>query len=243
MKFVCPICGYVYDEAKESVTFEQLPDSWVCPWCGAAKSVFAPEKARGGKEAGTKAKNEAESSPRAVKEDGWKKGENGKDAEELSGVMEIHNDMRKLSAGELSALCSNLARGCEKQYKDREAELFLQIADYFASQVPSIENADMGDLKALLQGDLKEGYPALHGAAKEEGDRGTQRICVWGEKVTNIQNSLLMRYEREGEAFLADTQIWVCSVCGFIYVGDIPPELCPVCKVPDWKFDKVEGRD
>ncbi|MGM9662470.1 MAG: rubredoxin-like domain-containing protein [Oscillospiraceae bacterium] len=25
-------------------------------------------------------------------------------------------------------------------------------------------------------------------------------------------------------------------------MGDAAPELCPVCKVPSWKFEKVEGR-
>ena len=48
--------------------------------------------------------------------------------------------------------------------------------------------------------------------------------------------------EKEGEAFLKNTQIWVCTVCGFAYVGDSAPELCPVCKVPAWKFEKIEGR-
>ena len=50
------------------------------------------------------------------------------------------------------------------------------------------------------------------------------------------------RYKKDGEAFLQDTQVWVCTVCGFIYVGDSAPQLCPVCKVPAWKFEKVEGR-
>ena len=79
-------------------------------------------------------------------------------------------------------------------------------------------------------------------AAQGEGDRGAQRICVWGEKVTNMLYALLGRYQREGEAFLENTQVWVCSVCGFLYIGDTPPALCPVCKVPAWKFDKIEGR-
>ena len=48
--------------------------------------------------------------------------------------------------------------------------------------------------------------------------------------------------QKEGSAFLKDTDVWVCSVCGFIYTGDTPPELCPVCKVPAWKFEKMEGR-
>ncbi len=36
-KWVCSICGYVYDE---ETPFEQLPDSWTCPLCGQPKSVF-----------------------------------------------------------------------------------------------------------------------------------------------------------------------------------------------------------
>ena len=43
MKYVCSICGYVYDEAREAVPFAQLPNSWVCPLCGAPKSAFVPE--------------------------------------------------------------------------------------------------------------------------------------------------------------------------------------------------------
>jgi len=34
---------------------------------------------------------------------------------------------------------------------------------------------------------------------------------------------------------------WVCSVCGYVHEGDMPPEKCPVCKVPAEKFAKQEG--
>ena len=33
---------------------------------------------------------------------------------------------------------------------------------------------------------------------------------------------------------------WVCSVCGYIYEGENPPEFCPQCKVPADKFNKME---
>ena len=33
---------------------------------------------------------------------------------------------------------------------------------------------------------------------------------------------------------------WVCSVCGYVHEGDVPPENCPVCKVPAEKFNKME---
>ncbi len=50
-KYVCQVCGYVYDPAKgdpdngvePGTTFEELPDDWVCPVCGAAKDQFEPE--------------------------------------------------------------------------------------------------------------------------------------------------------------------------------------------------------
>ena len=41
MKYICDLCGYVYDDEKEAVKFEELPDSWVCPICGAGKDSFS----------------------------------------------------------------------------------------------------------------------------------------------------------------------------------------------------------
>ena len=45
MKYVCSICGYVYDEASEGTAFADLPDDWACPLCRAPKSAFAPQAA------------------------------------------------------------------------------------------------------------------------------------------------------------------------------------------------------
>ena len=39
-KYRCTVCNYVYDDAKEKVRFADLPKEWVCPVCGAPKSVF-----------------------------------------------------------------------------------------------------------------------------------------------------------------------------------------------------------
>lgn len=210
MRYVCTICGYIYDEAKEGVPFAQLPDTWVCPLCGAAKSAFVPEAAQ-----------PAAPAPRKP--------------------VVIDPDAQKLSPGAMAALFSNLARGCEKQYKPKEQALFLEIADYFAAAAPEVSDADEKLIAQLVQTDLTEHYPNLTAAAVEAQDRGTQRICVWGEKVTRMVQSLLARYEKEGEAFLEENDVWVCTVCGFIYVGKSAPALCPVCKVPDWKFEKIEG--
>ncbi len=39
-KWKCSVCGYIYDEAKETTLFEDLPEGWTCPQCGAPKSAF-----------------------------------------------------------------------------------------------------------------------------------------------------------------------------------------------------------
>ena len=210
MKYVCQICGYVYDDAKEKVPFEELPDDWKCPLCGAAKSDFKPEA-------------------------------NGDEKKEVTALEPMEADLEKLSAGQLAALCSNLARGCEKQYKQKEADLFKQLADYFTAVVPAVNDASVEKLAKELQTDA-DNYAAVRATADANADRGAARVCVWGEKVTRMLSSLVNRYLNEGEAMLKDTNIWVCTTCGFVYIGDTPPQLCPVCKVPDWKFEKIEGR-
>jgi Rubredoxin len=50
-RWVCGPCGYVYDPAEgdpdggiaPGVAFEDLPDDWVCPVCGATKDMFEKE--------------------------------------------------------------------------------------------------------------------------------------------------------------------------------------------------------
>lgn len=43
MKYTCSVCGYVYDESSEGLPFDQLPEDWSCPICGADKSQFTKE--------------------------------------------------------------------------------------------------------------------------------------------------------------------------------------------------------
>ncbi len=149
----------------------------------------------------------------------------------------------ELSPMELSILCSNLARGCEKQYLPQEAEDFNTLAAFFRQKAEPAANPSRAQLLALLEEDLNRGYPYGNAVAGEAGDRGALRCQVWSEKVTRMLQSLLHRYEAEGDKMLENTGVWVCSICGFVWVGDTAPELCPVCKVPAWKFEEAEGRD
>ena len=48
MKYVCNVCGWEYDEEAgcpdmgiaPGTKFEDLPDDWCCPVCGASKKNF-----------------------------------------------------------------------------------------------------------------------------------------------------------------------------------------------------------
>lgn len=40
MKYKCNLCGWIYDEEAEGTKFEDLPEDWTCPMCGAPKSEF-----------------------------------------------------------------------------------------------------------------------------------------------------------------------------------------------------------
>jgi len=51
-KYVCSVCGYVYDPAKgdpdngvaPGTSFEMLPADWTCPECGVGKEEFSPQE-------------------------------------------------------------------------------------------------------------------------------------------------------------------------------------------------------
>ena len=50
-KWVCILCGYVYDPAKgdpdngvePNTQFEDIPEDWMCPLCGGSKNDFEQE--------------------------------------------------------------------------------------------------------------------------------------------------------------------------------------------------------
>ena len=49
-KYVCDVCGYIYDPAEgdpdsgiePGTPFDQIPNDWACPQCGATKAQFSP---------------------------------------------------------------------------------------------------------------------------------------------------------------------------------------------------------
>lgn len=219
-KYVCEICGYVYDESlgdKETgispgKKWEDVSRDWKCPLCGASKTAFKEVK---------------------VKKTIFL----GAAPEEKEEELE---DLHELSFGELSALCSNLGKGCEKQYLFEEAKLFEDLSVYYQKKTKTDEENNIQKILASVEQDLSMPYKKAKDIALNANDRGALRSLVWSEKVTKLLKSILSRYEKEGESAFLSSNVFVCEICGFIYIGETPPDICPICKVPKSKITKVQ---
>lgn len=211
-KYVCQICGFVYDEdvgisasqIPAHTKWEDLDENWVCPICKASKTAF--------------------------------KREGGVEVEDVKRKP-IQQEWTNL---ELSILLSNLAKGCEKQYLVKEQSLFHQLADYYQKLDADLEVQSLEALGEYLDQDLRQNYPVAHSDTDQIKDRGAKRALVWSEKSTNMLQSLIERYQNEKETMVNDNKVFVCEICGFVYIGKEAPEICPVCKVPRLKIHEVK---
>ena len=197
-KYRCTICGYIYDEAKEKVKFVDLPDDWKCPLCGAPKSLFEEVKEE-------KAEIKKESKVEVIEED---------------------DDLRELSNYEISLICSNLARGCEKQYLEEEKDLFRELSKYYEG-LEEDKTGSLDDVINMIDSDINSFSKAVEVFSK------------YNDKSTNIMKVVIDTYKEKGIDYIKNTKIWVCDICGFVYIGDNPPKVCPVCKVPSLKILEV----
>lgn len=208
-KYRCTICGYIYDDTKNEVKFEDLPDDWKCPLCGAPKSLFEEVKEE-------KEEIKKESKVEVIEED---------------------DDLRELSNYEISLICSNLARGCEKQYLEEEKDLFRELSKHYEG-LEEDKAGNLDDVINMIDNDINNFSKEMEVFSKCD-DRGSKRVINWANKSTNIMKVVIDTYKEKGIDYIKNTKIWVCDICGFVYIGDNPPKVCPVCKVPSLKILEV----
>lgn len=221
MKYVCTVCGYVYDEdegipeysIKPGTKFASFPDSWTCPMCGSPKSAFVPVK-----------------------------GEKEEAKEQVEVETKEEEKLHQVSYAELSVMCSSLALSCDKEQLAKQKEDFAKLADYFESKASYKGQADLKALAELLNKDVSVHLPEGKKAAEDDKDRGAKRVLTWAEKVTNLLVALVGQYQDKGIDILMNTKIWVCDICGFVYIGEVPPAICPICKVPSFKILPIERK-
>ena len=223
-KYVCSICGYVYDEEKgipekgikPGTKWEDLPDDFKCPWCGAPKNMF-------------KEKEEEKEKTEKIEE-------HKEELEEKSDT--IKEDLRELSNSEIYYLCTSLAKGCEKQYLEEEKNLFFELSEFYKEK-ENVKEGSLRDIEKLMEEDNVKLTKAMD-ISDKFNDRGAKRVITWASKTTNIVKTIIEEYNTKGIEYLKNNKIWVCDICGFVYVGEKPPKICPICKVPNIKILEVE---
>ena len=237
-KYRCTICGYIYDEEVEKIKFEDLPEDWKCPLCGAPKNLFEEIIEENQKEIDNKNKINEKTNEEVFEE--YKELTNEEVFEEYKELTneEVFEEYKELTNEEMAYICSNLAKSCEKQYKEKEQKLYETLFKYYENKIVPKE-IEINELCNLYKEEIGL-YDEIKETAKKNNDSGTLRAITWSSKVSAIIRNIITEYQEKGIEYIKENKIWVCTICGFIYIGSNPPTYCPVCKVPNIKIVEVK---
>ncbi len=164
---------------------------------------------------------------------------------------ETNENLKNAFAGESQAnrRYAAFARKADEEGFPQIAKLFRAAAE--AEAIHALNHLKiMGELKetaanldAALSGEtfeFKEMYPKYLEIAKHEGNK----LAAWSFDVANkVEQIHANLYAKAIEALknnkaLAETDYYVCSVCGNTVEGS-PPERCPICGAPKNRFNKT----
>ena len=108
-----------------------------------------------------------------------------KETAKAEEILEKPHTEKELSPMEMSIICSNLARGCEKQYMPEESESFRKLAEFFRQKAEPVSNAGTETLLELIHHDISVGFPYGKSAARPwrtslsgVGRKGNENVAV-----------------------------------------------------------------
>ncbi len=210
--YVCSVCGYTYDEAKENVRFSDLPADWRCPLCRAGKEKFVEKAA-----------------PNAVnKYKGTKTEKNLMEA--FAGESMARNKY------------TYFANVAKEQGFEQIADIFMHTADNEKEHAKLWfkELGELGDTaKNLLhaaQGEHYEWTEMYANFAEDADAEGFPELAEKFRRVAKIEKSHEERYKAllhnvETETVFSKTEerLWECRNCGHLVIAKDAPEVCPTC--------------
>ena len=228
MKYICQICGHIYDEEKEGVPFEQLGDDWTCPKCHQTKYELKPveekedtDMAKTNPYAGTKTEKNLEAA--------------------FAGESQARNKY------------TYFASVAKKEGYEQIAALFLKTADNEKEHAKMWfkELKGIGDTKenlaAAADGENYEWTDMYEGFAKTAEEEGFPEPAKKFRAVGEIEKhheeryrALLKNVETAKVFEKSEVKVWECRNCGHIVVGTKAPEVCPVCNHPQSYFEVHE---
>jgi len=163
----------------------------------------------------------------------------------------VEKSLEEAFAGESMAHMKYLifAEVAEKEGKRNIARLFRAIA--YAEFVHAKNHArNLGYIKSIEENlataiggetfEVEDMYPAYLAVAEHFGEKGAENSFHFAIEAEKIHAKM---YEEAKEKVKKDEDIgeeaiYICPVCGYTYMGDEPPEKCPVCNAPREKFVK-----
>ncbi len=141
------------------------------------------------------------------------------------------------------------AEVAEKERKKNIARLFRAIA--YAEFVHAKNHAgNLGYIKSTEENlvtaiggetfEVEDMYPAYLELAKYFGEKGAERSFQYAIEAEKIHAKMYEDAKDKAEKGedIEEKDIYICPVCGYTYVGDEPPEKCPVCGAHGDKFVK-----
>lgn len=198
MKYVCKICGFIYDEATQDAKWNDLDTDWVCPVCKAPKEKFeAVAETSTSKYAGTKTEKNL--------------------MEAFAGESMARNKYtffaeaaRKEGLEQIAAIFEETA--------DQEK----QHAKMWFAAFHGIGTTDE-NLEAAAAGENEEWTEMYARMAQEAREEGFEELAIKFENVAIVEKSHEKRYlkllesYKNGTTFKGDApKGWKCRQCGFI---------------------------
>lgn len=121
----------------------------------------------------------------------------------------------------------------------RLAELWLSYLDDIDDTLENLY--ELSIVKDALSGDF---YPLIAEIADEEGfDEIAEKLRLASAAKTT--HSKLLGTEQDKitrpDALYSESPDtpWVCTACGYVVMGNTPPERCPLCAYPSSYFEKM----
>ena len=139
---------------------------------------------------------------------------------------------RKEGLEQIAAIFDETA-GNEKEH----AKLWFK---YLNNGIPDTS----ANLKDAANGENYEWSDMYAGFAETAEKEGFKEIAAKFRMVAGIEKTHEERYKKlldnleNGKVFTKDgQQVWMCRNCGYIYVGEKAPEVCPCCNHPQAFFE------
>ncbi len=88
--------------------------------------------------------------------------------------------------------------------------------------------------------EITEMYPAYNAIAELQDEKGAKLSIHYAIEAERIHEQLykIAKESVDAKKDLEMKEIHICPVCGYTYMGEKPPEKCPVCGVSKEKFVK-----